>query len=106
MKARDLDTKEATCKWAAFSDARQRNLNNASHFTEASKVRAERMKLALELVYRAKDIYINYRKTKIAIKLNAARVADRRNLALLEADWEKQGVVKTASAQGVIYSFA
>lgn len=107
MHTLTLDTTEASNKrWAAW-DARQRNINNASHFSSRDKIRAERMKLALELVYGAKNFYIAYGKQgKISIKVDAAHVKDKKNLLLLEQEWAGQGVIKKVSPQGVIYNFA
>lgn len=106
MKANEIDSKDSGIyAFYAARDARMRNIANASHFAEVDKIRAERMKMALGLVYAAKGIYVNFRKTKIAVKVDAGWVRDRENLALLEKDWEAQGVTKTLSAQGVIYSF-
>jgi len=106
MKANEIDSKDSGIyAFYAARDARMRNIVNASHFTEADKIRAERMKMVLGLVYAAKGIYVNFRKTKIAVKVDSPFVKDRSQLKLLEQDWEKQGVTKTQSAQGVIYSF-
>lgn len=106
MKARELDTKDSgQYAFYAARDARMRNLVNASRFTDALKLRAERMKLALGLVYAARAIHVNYRKTKIAVKVDQAAVKDSKNLRLLEQDWAAEGVTKTQSPQGVIYSF-
>ncbi len=105
MRAKELDTQEAPYKWLAARDARMRNIVNATRFTDAQKTRAERMKLVLEMVYASRAVHINYRKTKIAIKIDSAQVVDRVNLRALEAEWTQAGVTKTQSAQGVIYSF-
>ncbi len=106
MQTRKLDTQEANVKWFAAQDARMRNIANSTLYTQQQRNRAERMKLALELVYAAKGIHVNYRKTKIAVKVDGALVRRKGDLKQLEADWTKQGVVKSVSAQGVIYSFA
>ena len=105
MFAKELDTKDAACKWWASQDARMRNIANASHYSEQAKIRAERMKLALELVYSSIGIHINFRKTKIAIKVTNGRVKDKINLRALEAEWAESGVQKSVTAQGIIYSF-
>ena len=104
MKAQHLDTKEAPTKWWAAQDARMRSIANSTLYTEAQKVRAERMALGLELVYSAKGIYIAYGKRGISVKVDVASVKDRKTLALLEGDYEKEGILKKESAQGVIYS--
>ena len=105
MRYKQLDTKEATVKWWAAQDASMRNIANASLYTDKQKLRAERMKLVLGEVFSAQGIHINYRKTKIAVKVDKPIIRKRKELRQFEADWAKQGVVKTASAQGVIYSF-
>ncbi len=104
MNAQELDTKSAGYyAFAAARDASMRAIAMWSHYTEVERVRAERMKLGLELVYSAKGIYINPRGKFIAIKVDQAQVRDRKNLALLEADYDKAGIKKAVSAQGVTY---
>ena len=104
MQAMTLDTKEADFKWWAAQDARMRNIKNASTWTDADKTRAERMKLGLALVYGNKQIYIAYGKRGISIKVDGAYVVDRKNLALLEQDYDKVGIKKKITPQGVIYN--
>lgn len=103
MRTVSLNTEEASNKWWAARDARMRNYANSTHYTESQKIVAERMKLALEIVYAAKSIYIAYGKTGISLKVDGARVRDRRELAFLEEDWETAGFVKRVTPQGVIY---
>lgn len=105
MQTITLDTQEAPNKFWAAKDASMRNAVNSSLYADKTKVRAERMKLALELVYAAKAVYIAFGRRGISIKVDGARVRQRRELALLEADWDKQGVTKKVSAQGVLYRF-
>ena len=104
MHTQDLDTKPAgQYAFAAARNARMRAAAQWSHYTEAERVRAERMKLGLELVYSCRAIYVNPRNRFITIKVEQARVRDRANLALLEKDYELQGIKKAQSDQGVIY---
>ena len=84
MRTQELATQEAPNKWWAARDARMRNYANSTRYTEQQKIAAERMKLALELVYSAKAVYIAYGKTGISLKVDGARVRDRRELALME----------------------
>jgi hypothetical protein len=104
MKAQFLDTKEAPVKWWAARDARMRSIANSTLYTEAQKIRAERMALGLELVYKAKGIYVAYGKRGISVKVDVAYVSDRKTLLLLEADYAQEGITKKESAQGVIYN--
>ena len=107
MKATELETKDAGFyKFAAMRDASMRSYAASTSYTEAEKIRAERMKLALELVYGAKGIYVTFRKKFVVIKVDGAYVKDKQNLRLLEQDYEKQGVTKTVTAQGVSYRVA
>ena len=104
MQSTELETKSAGFyAYAAMRDARMRNLVNSSHYSQKQKTAADRMALALELVYWAKGIYINYRENFIAIKLDRAQVKDRKNLQLLEAEYTGLGYKKVVTNQGVTY---
>ncbi len=98
-----LKTEESSNKRGAYLDARMRNLAGKSHYSYAQQTRAERMRLVLEIVYCAKDIYVNYRQRFIALKVDGARVADRVALSELEAEWALEGITKAVTAQGVVY---
>lgn len=102
MHTIQLNTKEAPNKWWAFKDASMRSTINSSLYTQAERIVAERMKLALELVYTGR-VYIAYGKTGISIKLDQPRVRDRKELKILEKIWEANGVKKRETSQGTIY---
>ena len=107
MKEKELDTQSAGYyAYAAARDARMRATAMWSHYTDAERVRAERMKLGLELCYSAKGFYINPRNKFIAIKIDNPTVKDRKNLALLEQDYEAEGITKVLTNQGVTYRIA
>lgn len=104
MKERELESKSAGYyAYAAARDARMRAAAMWSHYTDAERARAERMKLALELCYSAKGFYINPREKFITIKIDSPRVKDSASLRMLEADYEAEGVVKIATPQGISY---
>jgi hypothetical protein len=105
MKEKDTDRVSAGFYSAAAAmDARMRNNVNASLFSDKQKLKAEKVKLALELVYgRNSKFYMNYRKKFIAIKV-VGQVKDQKNLKLFEQDWTKLGgIEKENTPQGVIY---
>ena len=107
MLERTLDTQAAPTAWWAAQDARMRNIANKSHYAESVHIRVERMVLALGLCYSAQGIHEAFGKRGVSVKVDRPTfIKDRRNLALLEADWAVAGVVKRVSAQGVIYRFA
>jgi hypothetical protein len=104
MKAQELETKSAGYyAYAAARDASMRAIAMWSHYTDRERVRAERMKLGLEMVYNAKGIHINPRGKFIAIKVDQPQVRDRKNLALLEKDYELLSITKVVTEQGVTY---
>jgi hypothetical protein len=103
MLTKDLDTKEASNAFFAARDARMRNYAMSSTYTAAERLKAERVKLALECVYRVTEVHINYRQKFIAVKLTNALVRDRASVADLEAFYAQEGIVKRETAQGTIY---
>ena len=106
MKSQDLETQSAGYfAYAAAANARMTSIANASHFSDAQKIQAERMRIALEMVYSG-TVHLNYRKTQITLKVDQPVVRNRIELALLEKDWETRGVVKRVSAQGINYKIA
>ena len=92
-------------KFAFFAarDASLKSAVNASRFSDSQKLRAERMKLGLELVYSAEEVSITNCKKWIRVKVHKATVKDRKHLALLESDWALEGITKVFTNQGVIY---
>ena len=104
MKAQELESKSAGYfAYAAMRDARMRAVAMWSHYTDRERVRAERMKLGLEMVYNAKGIHINPRGKFIAVKVDQPQVRDRKNLALLEKDYELLSITKVVTEQGITY---
>lgn len=104
MKSRDLDTEGAgRFAFAAARDAQFKSACEAQNYNQKQKIAADRMKYAMELCYSNKNIYITYRKKFISVKIDGATVKDRKNLALLEQDYESAGYTKVVSTQGVTY---
>ena len=104
MIERDTEHKSAG-KFAFFAarDASLKSAVNASRFSYSQKLRAERMKLGLELVYHAEQVSITNCKKWIRVKVHKATIKDRKHLALLESDWALEGITKVYTDQGVIY---
>jgi len=89
--------------WFAERDARMRSAVNSSLFTDAQKIRAERVKLGLEMVFSAEKVYIEFRKGFISVKVNKPEVRDRKGLALLEMCYKNEGFEKCKTSQGFTY---
>ena len=104
MKAQELETKSAGYyAFAAARDASMRAVAMWSHYTDRERVRAERIKIGLEMVYNAKGVHINPRGKFIAVKVDQAQVRDRKMLALLEKDYELLSITKVVTEQGITY---
>jgi hypothetical protein len=104
MQERDSEYKSAgKFAWFAARDARMKSVVNASLFTESQKIKAERVKLALEMVYSCEDVTITNCKKWIRVKVHNGKVRDRRNLGLFEQDWTAAGITKMLTGQGIIY---
>ena len=104
MKTTETEHKDAGMyAWFAARDAKMRSAVNATHFSNTQKVKAERVKLALELVYSGSAFTIDYTKKHIRVKVHNAAVRDRKNLKELETEWNDQGIEKVATGQGIIY---
>jgi len=101
MKTQILNTDEAPNKWWAAQDARQRNLNNKSHYPYATQRQIDRMMVALGEVFTGK-IYDAYGKKGVSIKIEGIP-RNKTTLAWLEEEWTKLGFIKKISPQGVIY---
>jgi hypothetical protein len=104
MQTHTSETKDAGFyKFAAMRDARMRNEAMKSTYTDKERVRAERMRMGLECVYRSKEVHINYRKKFIAIKLSNAIMLNRASVADLERDYALEGISKEITPQAIIY---
>ena len=101
---RELDNKNAG-KWAWFAaqDARMKSHVNSTTYSDSQKVRAERMKMCLDTVYGSQEIFIEFRKTFISVKINKPRIRDRAGLVMLETDYASEGIVKRTTTQGITY---
>jgi hypothetical protein len=99
----ELDTKEAG-KYAvgAFFDARRRNSNNKSHYSNDQIRRALIVRDLLDTAFSYRDLYINYRKKFIAVKAEAARVRDSFKSREILALFKEQGYNVVATPQGII----
>lgn len=102
MKEVNLDTQEAGNKAFAARDASIKSYAASTAYNEAQKVQAERVKVGLGLVYGG-TVYINYRKKFIAVKVEYPIVRSKKDLRLLEKDYEAAGIVKAVTPQGVTY---
>ena len=104
MKTHESDTKAAGFyAYAAMRDARMRNEAGKSTYSAAQCLRAERMRMGLDCVYRVTEVHINYRQKFIAVKLTNAIARDRASVADLEREYALEGISKEITPQAIIY---
>ena len=104
MQTHTSETKDAGFyAYAAMRDARMRNEAMKSTYTDAQRVRAERMRMGLACVYSSKEVHINYRKKFIAVKLSNAIVINRASVNDLERFYALEGISKEITPQAIIY---
>ena len=92
--------------WFAQRDARMRSAVNSTLYTDKQKVRAERVKLALNTFVRADGIFIEYRKKFISVKVHKPKYVNKKELSVFEQDWDSEGIVKVVTSQGFTYRLA
>ena len=86
----------------AARDASMKSAVNASRFTDSQKLKAERVKLALEMVYACEAVTIDNCQKWIRVKVHKPMIRDRKNLRLLEQDWHLEGIEKVQTKQDAI----
>jgi hypothetical protein len=104
MLEKNLETKSAGFyAYAAARDARMKSYAASTFYSEKEKIAAERVRLALELVYKSSEVFVTYRKKFVSIKLNKPFVRNRTDLVSLEQEFEKRGYIKATTEQGITY---
>ncbi len=72
-------------------------------FTPSQRAYAETFRDLLTLAYSAEQVFVNFRKTIISIKLTKPQVRDRKIVRELDAICVERGYVKARSEQGLLY---
>ena len=114
LKSVTIDRDTAPIPWAAIRDASMRNAVGITHFSVAEQRKANAMLYALQVCYRARNSYINWRaggatgRPKFAsIKFEDPTVTDRKGLNILENGWKTdpalKNITKRVTPQGILY---
>jgi hypothetical protein len=99
---KELDTKEAgTFAFAAVMDAQRRNTNNKSLYTQEQIRKALIVRDLLDSAFSYSNLYINYRKKFIAVKVEGARAKDSMSKQIIEL-FEQLGYGVVSTQQGII----
>jgi len=87
----------------AAINAEMRNRELSHSYSSEQRAKAATARDLIDTAYAYSNIYINYRKTFIAIKVESARVRDKRFAKEMEDIFASQGYTKVVSDQGVVY---
>jgi hypothetical protein len=102
----ELETKKSKSAWFAINDADRYSTECASRYTSKQRATAQTAVDLLDMAYRYKGLYTNFRKTFIAIKVDNAQVKNRAVLIEVDAILEGKGFTKAVTPQGVVYRLA
>ncbi len=109
MSIQMLETEHKSAGRYAFFAARDAALKsavNASRFSNQLKLKAERMKLVLEMIYASDEVTITYCKKWARVKVHNARPLDKKLIKECEDNWAQDSIVKAVTEQGIIYRVA
>ena len=99
---KELDTKQAgRFALAAVLDARRRNTNNKSLYSQDQIRKALSVRDLLDYAFSYTSLYINYRQKFISIKVEGARARDTMAKKVI-ALFETQGYGVVSTQQGII----
>lgn len=102
MNTSKLNTEEAPNKWWAARDAHMRNICNKTLWDDDVLLQVDRMAGIMDMLYYGK-VHKRFGKRQVTLKIERARVKDKRLIAEMEAHWAEQGISKKVTAQGIIY---
>lgn len=104
LNEKDLNNKPAgRFSFAAAKDAGRYSDECRMTFTPSQRAHVETFRDILVLAYSADEVFVNFRKTIISIKLTKPQVRDRKIVRELDAICAERGYVKARSEQGLLY---
>lgn len=106
---KDIDTTETKHVHAGYfavaaaRDAAFKNAVYKTRYTDKQQAKCNAMSYALEGVYSHRRIYVQYCKKWVRVKVENAKVINKKALRELESEWAEQGIVRNITKQGVTY---
>jgi hypothetical protein len=86
----------------AAINAEYRNREEASKYSSEQRAQAQRIIDIMDLAYKFKATYINYRKTFIAVKIEDAMIKDRKLAKEVDVIFAERGYTKAKTPQGIV----
>ena len=103
LQEKELNTRPAgQFAYAAACDAERCSVKNAATYTSAERAAANTARDLLDSAYISKGLHINYRKTFIAIKVDAAEARSEQIASGVKEVFHEKGYEILHSEQGVI----
>ena len=102
MSVKELDTQKSTTPWWVFKDVASQNAKYGPTYTAKQKAAADTFADCIKMAY-AGNVYINYRKKFIAVKLENGIVRDKGYARMVAQIVEERNYEKVETAQGDIY---
>jgi len=95
-------------RYAFFAkrDAAFKHAINASRWSDKVKLKADRIKSVLELLYSYQDVKVTNCKKHIRVKVFNPYPRDKNSKVKLreyETSWAEEGIVRVKTPQGIIY---
>ena len=104
LNEKDLANKPAgRFAYAAALDATRYSDECRMTFTPSQRAQVETFRDILALAYTGEQVFINFRKKIISIKITKPQVRDRKIVRELDEICAERGYVKARSDQGLLY---
>ena len=103
IKTVRLNSATADLPWQAIKDCERRNRANKKLYTKAQQQLAETTVSMVGIAYHYDNLYVNFRKKFISVKVSGARIRNRADSKLLDNVFGDQGYTKAITPQGVIF---
>jgi len=88
--------------WAAVIDADRCSREHVGRYTPKQQSTAETLKDLIELGYYNTGVFVNYRKTFVAVKIADPKVRNKQVAKELDELFAERGYEKVTSNQGII----
>lgn len=104
LQEKDLNTKSAGYfAYAAAKDATRYSDECRMTFTPKQRAQIETFRDVILMAYTGAEVYVNFRKTIISIKITKPQVRDRKAVRIVDEICTERGYVKARSDQGLLF---
>jgi hypothetical protein len=98
-----LNSATAQVAWQAAADCQRRNRANYRLYTKFQRELAETTVSMVGIAYHYDNLYVNFRKKFISVKVAGAKIRNKKDSLLLDNIFGDKGYTKAITPQGVIF---